>query len=213
MMAGRLTTPGRACRGYRIPGPLRRRWRTWRGGCSGRQGNLFPENPTRVDLAGGMGHEPKPADPTAPGHSMNSVIHAPSLDMGHGLCYRRASPVGSLYHFTAGFVDGSAGASPIHRFRSRARPPAEAGRFFLSVLHGLFKESKLTSASTGPWGYPLGLFSYPGWVGFSLHSYRPLSSKGKSGRLLSGVSGFESRRGRHPGAEGLGKQTALCALF
>jgi hypothetical protein len=33
----------------------------------------------------------------------------------------------------------------------------------------LSKESTLTSAAAGPRGYPLGLFSYSGWVGFSLH--------------------------------------------
>ena len=83
-------------------------------------------------------------------HSMDSMIRVLSLDRVRGLCYRRASPVGSPYHFTAGFVDGSAGASPIHRFRSRARPPAEASRFFLSILHGFSKESTLTSTPAGP---------------------------------------------------------------
>ncbi len=83
-------------------------------------------------------------------HSMDSMIRVLSLDRVRGLCYRRASPVGSPYHFTAGFVDGSAGASPIHRFRSRARPPAEASRFFPSVLHGFSKESTLTSTPASP---------------------------------------------------------------
>ena len=85
-------------------------------------------------------------------HSMDSTIRALSLDRVRGLCYLRASPVGSPYHFT--LRQDSSMAQPEHpRFTASEpgldflqRRAVSSHRFSTVSL----KESTLTSAPAGP---------------------------------------------------------------